>query len=282
MRMLRVVTPLVVAATAAAADVRLPQASPAATVSLAVGTTDIVVTYHRPGVKGRRVWGELVPFEKVWRLGANEATTIAFTDPVKVAGRDLPAGTYALFAIPGRERWTMILNRQAQQWGAYFHDPEQDVLRFEVTPEPAPFMEWMVFALDPLAPNRAELSMYWEKLRVAFPIEVDVSGLTWTALDAAMTKAGPEEWEPFFHAASYSLETGERADRALAWAEQAVAMKPMFWTFEQVARLLRRAGRTAEALPLLDKAITDAKGKAPTEYIAGLERTRAEWTAPRR
>ena len=267
-----------VAASASAAEIRLPQASPAATVALTVGVTDIAITYHRPGVKGRQIWGVLVPFDQVWRLGANEATTISFSDPVKVAGKDVPAGTYALFAIPGRERWTIILNTQAQQWGAYFRKPDEDVLHFEVTPEQTVPCEWMRFTLEPQGNDKAVVAMHWEELRVAFPISVDVSRVVWASLDAALAKAGPADLDPYFQAAKYSLDSGERADRALGWAERALAIKPMFWTFELEARLLHRAGRTAEALPLVAKAIADAKGKAPQEYIAGLEKARDEWT----
>src|SRR5688572_30078188 len=100
---------------AAQADIKLPEASPGASVKTAVGTTDVTIAYHRPGVKGRKVWGELVPYGKVWRLGANEATTITFADPIKVQGQDVPAGTYGLFAIPGPDKWTLILNKKPEQ-----------------------------------------------------------------------------------------------------------------------------------------------------------------------
>ena len=272
-------TCLALATTAnAATDIELPQPSPAASVSLAVGTTKVKVDYHSPGVKGREIWGGLVPYDTIWRLGANEATTIELDDPVKIAGQAVPKGKYALFAIPGKETWTIVLNRKSGQWGAYYHNQADDQLRFSVKPEPAPFTEWMVFTLRPTGPGTAEVAMTWEKLRVAFPVEVDVPGIVWAEIMEELAEKDVD-WEDYFAAAQYSLDQGGHKDEALGWAEKALAGKPDFWTYELKARVLQRDGRTAEALPLLDKAMADAKGRTPQEYIDGLARTKADWEA---
>jgi tetratricopeptide (TPR) repeat protein len=260
----------------AATDIELPQASPAASVSLAVGTTKVKLDYHRPGVKGREIWGGLVPYDTIWRLGANEATTIDFDDPVRIAGQAVPKGKYALFAIPGKESWTIILNRKSGQWGAYYHNQADDQIRFTVKPEPAPFTEWMVFTLSPTGPGTAEVAMTWEKLRVTFPIEVDVPAIVWAEITSELAEKDVD-WEDYFAAAQSSLDQGGHKDEALGWAEKAMAGKPSFWTFELKARVLHRAGRTTEALPLLDQAMADARGKAPQEYIDGLARMKADW-----
>lgn len=262
----------------AATDIELPQASPAASVSLAVGTTRVKLDYHRPGVKGREIWGGLVPYDTIWRLGANEATAIDLDDPVRIAGQAVPKGKYALFAIPGKETWTIILNRKSGQWGAYSYSQADDQIRFSVKPEPAPFTEWMVFTLSPTGPGTAEVAMTWEKLRVAFPIEVDVPAIVWAEITSELAEKDVD-WEDYFAAAQYSLDQGGHQDEAPGWAEKAMAGKPSFWTFELLARVLQRAGRTAEALPLLDRAMADARGKAPQEYIDGLARTKADWEA---
>ena len=117
--------------------------SPACTLSQEVGISRIELTFARPAVKGRKIWGELVPFGQVWRAGANSATTFTFSHPAKVAGRELPAGTYGFFVIPDEKRWTLILNRKAKQWGAYEYKPEEDVLRWEVVPQAGPMQEYL-------------------------------------------------------------------------------------------------------------------------------------------
>jgi len=267
---------MAVAVASAWAAVELPQASPAATVSIKVGSTEVRLTYHRPGVKGRTIWGGLVPYGQVWRLGANEATTIEVSDPVRIAGHDVPAGTYALFAIPGRQSWTFIVNKDAKQWGAFDYKQADDVARFEATPQTAPAQEWMLLTVDPTGPQSAEVALAWEKLRVAFPIEVEVPSIVWGAITKRI--AGPDAtWQDYFDAARYSLDQGGHRAEALGWADRAVAAKPMFWTYEVKARVLQREGRTAEALALLDKAMADATGKTPAEYIDELRATAAEW-----
>jgi hypothetical protein len=117
--------------------------SPAATLTQDLGLSQIKLTYARPAVKGRKIWGEVVPFDKVWRTGANAATAITFSHACKVAGKEVAAGTYGLFAIPTAKAWTLILSKQAQIWGAYDYKPEQDVLRFDVQPEAAPHQEYL-------------------------------------------------------------------------------------------------------------------------------------------
>ena len=127
----------------AVAQVRYPQASPHAVLTQAVGTTDVTIDYHRPGVKGRQVWGGLVPYDKVWRTGANEATMITFSDDVTIDGKPLPKGTYSLHTIPGKSEWTIIFNKVAKQWGSFSYKQEEDALRVNAKPHAAPMTEWM-------------------------------------------------------------------------------------------------------------------------------------------
>jgi hypothetical protein len=258
------------------ADIKLPQPSPGASVKTVVGTTEVTIDYHRPGVKGRKVWGELVPYGQVWRLGANDATTITFGDPVKVQGRDVPAGTYALFAIPGADRWTLIVNKQAKQWGAYFYKAEEDLLRFDVQPQTGPFTEWMAFQITPAGNGKAVVEMAWETLRVPFTVETDADAMTWKSIDE--TLAGTPKWDDYQTAAHWALDKDQRLDDAMTWIDKAMALKESFWNHETKARLLQKAGKTEEALVHLDKAIAlAAPGGAPKEYVAGLEAVKGEW-----
>jgi len=259
----------------ARAEIKLPQPSPGASVKTVVGTTDVAIEYHRPGVKGRKIWGDLVPYGQVWRLGANEATTITFADPVKVEGKDVPAGTYGLFAIPGQDKWTLILNKQPKQWGSYFYKAEEDLLRFDVQPQTGPFTEWMAFQITPSGNGKAVVEMAWENLRVPFTVESDVDAMTWKSIDD--TLAGKPGWEDYQTAAHYALQKEQRLTDAMTWIDKAMALQESFWNHETKARLLHKAGKTEDALAQLDKAIALAQGKAPKEYIAGLETTKAEW-----
>jgi hypothetical protein len=258
-----------------AEEIRLPQPSPAAKVGLAIGVTDVEIVYHRPGVKGREIWGGLVPLGEVWRLGANDATTISFSTPVKVEGHDVPAGKYALFAIPGKDKWTLVLNKKAEQWGAYYYKQEEDLLRFDVKPQAGPPTEWMSFSLTPASETSATVEMSWETLRVPFTVSADVDRMVWSGIDA--TLAGKPDVEAYLTAAKYAYDKGVRLDEAMTWTDKALAMQENFWGHEYKARLLQKQGKLDEAFQHLDKAMELAKGKAPQAYIDGLEKLKQEW-----
>ncbi len=144
--------------------------SPNASVSQTIGTAVVTITYGRPGVKGRQVFGGLEPFGNVWRAGANEATVFAVSQDVTVDGQPLPAGAYALFAIPTEGDWTLIFNKQAGQWGAFDHDPAQDALRVTVTPEPGPKQEWLAYYFEDLSDTSAKAVLHWDTVRVPFTV----------------------------------------------------------------------------------------------------------------
>lgn len=144
--------------------------SPNAVVGQTIGTTDVTVTYGRPHVNGREVFGDLVPYDAVWRAGANEATTITFSSDAMFGGESVPAGTYALFAIPGQDSWTLILNSEADQWGAMNHDAAKDVARVEVTPEAATAAEMMTFYFDNVSDSEGTLVLHWDETRVPVTI----------------------------------------------------------------------------------------------------------------
>ena len=168
---------LLLAAAALPAQAPKVRQSPAASVSQDLGLTKVEISYHRPAVKGRVIWGGVVPYGKVWRAGANEATTISFSGPVKVAGHEVPAGSYALFAIPGKEQWTLILDKNPKQWGAFSYKPEEDLLRFEVAPSAAPMQEWLAYTMDLTDQATATVTLRWEKLALSFPVTAEIPGL---------------------------------------------------------------------------------------------------------
>lgn len=263
-----------------AAPVELPRPSPAASVFEKIGTAKLTVAYSRPAVKGREIWGGLVPYGVVWRLGANDATTLEVSEACKVAGHELEAGTYALFAVPEKDRWTIVVNAQPKQWGAYFRDPKKDVFSFEVTPSAGPHQEWMEFRLHPESAKSVRVELAWEKLRVSFPVEVDVNGIVWKKLDAARAAAGPKDYLDFYQSARFARETGERKAEAAAWLDEGMKRGDSFWMDELKGDLLADAGRYAEAAPHLEKAIeASKKAGAPEEWRDGAKKKLAEWAA---
>lgn len=146
------------------------RASPNASVSQTIGTTEVAITYGRPKVKGRTIFGDLVPYDAIWRTGANEATTISFSDDVTVNGESLSAGTYSLFTVPGEDEWTVVFNSVANQWGAYDYDESEDVLRVSATPEPAGMHEMLTFAFEDVGDGSGTCVMRWAETEVSFEI----------------------------------------------------------------------------------------------------------------
>lgn len=270
---------IALSSTAAFAAIDLPQPSPASVLTQAVGVSKVTITYHRPGVKGRAIWGELVPYGQVWRLGANEATTIELSHDAKIAGNAVPAGKYSLFAIPSEKDWTLVVNKQPEQWGAYSYKQENDVVRFNVKPSSGDPVEWMQFTMTPKPAGAIVVEMAWEKLRISFPVEFDTEKIVWANIDATLAKSDPNDdksWDNYHTAARYALDSGKRMDDAMKWID--IAMKhESFWNYELKGRLLQKQGKTAEAIPLMQKAMETAKGKAPQEYIDGLAKTVAGW-----
>jgi len=237
-----------------------PELSPEAVVSLTIGPTPITIEYHRPAVRGRSIWGALVPYGQVWVTGANEATRIRFPDPVKVNGTPVPAGTYALFTIPGQDLWTVILSRRARQSGAWEYQAQEDQLRFEVRPKAVSFQEWLTIEMTPSSRQSAYVDLFWEKIRVSFLVEVNVDALVGTRLKKAMAKAEPGDWKLYSDAAEYLLEKDDDLNQALAWADKAIAMDENPTDLLVKARVLHQLGRLEPARHLLKKA--KALGKA--------------------
>lgn len=252
------------AALPALAQIDMPALSQSASVTQRIGTTDITIDYHRPGVKGREIWGGLVPYDRTWRMGANQATTIEFSDPVSIEGNAVPAGKYSFFAIPGRESWTLILNKDPEQFGAFGYDPGNDQLRVQVRPVAAPHNEWMRFSIDPVTPSSALVTLAWEKLAVPMKIDVDVAKIVWADVDKAMVST-------FDSGAAWAAESNERLEEGLRWADQSLARGENIFNLWTKARLLQKLDRSREAVTTMERAVSLARGNVPQEFIDILE-----------
>ena len=254
-----------------------PQLSPLATIQQTVGTTVITVTYHRPAVRGRAIWGALVPYGQVWRAGANESTTIRFSDPVKIQDHKIPAGTYSLFMIPQDGSWTVILNRRARQWGAFEYDPRQDVLRVEVMPRPSGYTEWLTYALDPTSDSTAYVQLFWEKLKVSLLVEVNTEAMVHARMKKLFAQR-PGDWRVYSEAAEYGLQQKVPLGQALTWADQSIALQENCTNLAVKARLLHEAGQRVQAIGLMGKALGLAKSQKKTAAItAPLEKDLGDW-----
>lgn len=288
----------------ASAQLRLPRASPAASVSQTIGVTDVKITYNRPAVKGRKIWGDpppgatgeatldnqntrtadmpIVPYGHIWRTGANEATQFEVTDDVLVNGSPLPAGKYSLHTIPGRNEWTIVFNSTANQWGSFNYDPAKDTLRIKAKPlTVADNQEWLEFRIEPSSDNSAVVTIAWEKVRVPFRVEVkDVASVTLARARKAVQAAAPNDWQTPFNAANFAKENGA-ADEAAKWYAQALAAidqqlksKENFQNLSRKANILLAAGKRDEAIAVAEKAI--ARGKADGENVTQFEKRFAE------
>jgi hypothetical protein len=219
----------------------LPQPSPAASVSQTFGITNIQINYHCPGVKGRTVWDSLVPYNKVWRTGANEATTITFSTSVTIDGKTLGAGKYALFTIPNKDSWTVIIDSTADQWGAYRYNKAKDAIRFTVTPKSADFRERMAFFIDDINDSTAIVTFHWEKLKFSFKVMAKTISMVQQGID--------NNWRNLANMASYYVDNKLDLNKAQNWANASIALdNNNFYNRYVLARVLKARGDTKEAL----------------------------------
>jgi hypothetical protein len=227
--------------------VTLPNQSQRAQITQRVGLTDITITYHSPEVKKRQIWGKLVPFDKVWRAGANENTTISFTHDVTIEGQKLAAGTYGLHTIPGKEEWTIVFSKNHTSWGSYFYKEEEDALRVKVKAEEAPFREWMAFDFTNREKDSVVANLLWEKLRVPFKIGVDVHNIVLANLRNEMRTLPWWFWQGTFSAAKYCYDNEINLEEALKWIDQSINRKESFNNVNLKSQILEKLGKTAEA-----------------------------------
>lgn len=295
----------------------VPRPSQKSTVAQTIGTTDVSITYSRPAVKGRPIFGDapeamaarakgeatldnqndrkpgepIVPYGHLWRAGANEATLFVVADDVLINGQPLAAGKYSFHTIPSKDgEWTLVFNKDDGQWGSFFYDAAKDALRVKTkaiaTPDSS---EFLTYSFDNVSENSANLVLRWEKVAVPFKVEVkDVVGSTMKRLTAYVGGAKPEEWQRPFNAAMYAKQNKLNED-ATRWFEQSIkamdatiAAKPTFANYRQKANILRNAGRAQEALAAAEKAVEVGKAeKADAAQIAALEKQIADAKAAR-
>jgi Protein of unknown function (DUF2911)/Bacterial transcriptional activator domain len=234
----------------------LPQPSPAASITQQIGLTDVTITYHRPAVNKREVWGKLVPYDQVWRAGANENTAITFSSDVTVGGQKIAAGSYGLHMIPTTKDWTIILSRESHAWGSFFYNQKDDAARFTATPRASDFVERLAYTFDDPSDHGVTATLHWEKLAVPLTIEVDTPAVVASSLRTQLRGLQGFFWQPFAQAAAYCANHNVNLEEAQAWADKAVKLNENFSTLRAQALVAEKRGNAALAQQLRDKSLT--------------------------
>ncbi len=249
-------------------DLNLPDVSQAAEVKQRIALTDITVNYHRPLVNGRKIWGGVVPYGKVWRAGANENTTVEFSDPVWVEGKPLAKGTYGLHMIPNQDSWTVIFSKTNTGWGSYSYKQDEDALRVDVKPRPlAEQKEALEFEFEDLKPDSTAVTLKWEKLGVPFTVSIKDADQTLENIRAQLKGRGQFTWQALDEGAQFCLTRKINLDEALKWADASIQNEERFDNLSTKADILKALNRPDEAKKTWNLALE--KASAPQLYTYG-------------
>jgi hypothetical protein len=225
----------------------LPRDSQHATVMQRIGITDVTISYHRPLVKGRQIWGKVVPYGEVWRAGANENTTITFTDPVTIEGQPLAKGVYGLHMLPGQNEWTVIFSKVHTAWGSFTYNQKDDALRVTVKPQASEAHEVLTYDFEDMKSDSGVATLRWEKVAVPFKIGVDVHAIVVASLPNQLQGLPQYMWEGWDDAATYLVTNKIALDDALKYEETSIKTEPRFDNFMTKAQILDAMGRKDDA-----------------------------------
>ena len=252
--------------TAYSQELKLPALSPTARISQDFSTSVIDVTYSRPSMRGRRIFGEVVAYDEVWRTGANAATKIKFGEDVTVGGQQVKAGEYALYTIPGEDSWEVILNKGTGNWGSAGYDKAADVARFNIRAKrTAHTVETFTIEITNISLASCRLELSWENTLISIPVKADNEDRLAKAIDKAINNPSI----PYFQAASYYFETHQQTEKAYEYVNKAIEQNPKgFFIYYLKARIAKKLGKRKEAIEAAEKSIETAKGSAfENEYI---------------
>lgn len=261
--------------------VDLPRPSPMATVTQAFGYTTATVSYSRPAVKGRAIWGGLVPYGQIWRAGANEATTLELTTDARINGQSLPKGKYALFILPTEKDWTFIFSRNHKAWGSYTYDQKEDALRVTVAPQAAPHKERLEFAFEDLSDSGASLVTHWEKRKASLKITVEFLETAKAKIKEGLPKAKPDDQFAYMGAARFYWDHNVDRKQAMEWIDKSIAIKAVhnnLWLKAEMLASDKKLKEAKETAKLAREAA--AKDPANASLVAMMDKTAASWEAP--
>lgn len=254
--------------TASAQGLRTPAPSSTTTIRQDFGLGNIELAYSRPNIKGRKVFGDLVPYGNVWRTGANNATLLTFSDEVTIGGTKIPAGKYGLVSIPNKDKWTLIITKQTDVTSPSAYKQENDVVRVDVKPAAlAKPVESFTMQFTDVKPSSIALNISWDKTSVSLPITTDIDSKVMAQIDNAMNGDGANK--PYFQAAMYYMESGKDMNQALSWLDKAVEQSPKaFWVWHQLANAQAKLGKKQDAITSANKSIELAKEAKNPDYVA--------------
>jgi hypothetical protein len=252
--------------TSSFAQIKAPQPSPEASIKQAVGLSDVEIVYSRPGAKGRTVFGDLVPFGEVWRTGANSSTKITLSDKVMLGGKEVPAGTYALYTLPGQDEWTVIVHKYLENWGAGGYDQTQDLTRFTVKPiKTGDTYETFTIDFSNFTTSTAMLNMMWENTKISFEIKTPTDDMVEKQIKATLVD-GPSA-QSYAAGANFYLDKGTNLDQALLWINKAIDARPdAFWYVHYKAKILAKQGKKADAITTAKKSMELAKANKEGDF----------------
>ena len=255
---------------AMAQSIETPAPSSLQYVKQGFGLSSIELSYSRPGVKGRKIFGDVVPFGKVWRTGANHATTLTFGDDVTIGGTKVPAGKYGMVSIPGAGEWTLVITSQLNINFPEDYKPDQDVVRVKVSPHQLPFsVETFTILFADITSNTCNLQLTWENTSIMLPITTDIDPKIMAQIDDAMNKDN----HPYYTAAAYYLDNGKDLNKALEWFDKALTQDPTaFFVAYDKARCLAKLGKKQDAIATAKKGIELAKLAQDAEYVTRNEK----------
>lgn len=256
-----------------AQQIQMPQASPSSKIIQKVGLTDVTVDFSRPSAKGRKIFGELVPFGQVWRTGANGATILTFSTEVSINGTKVPAGAYALYSIPGKSTWTMILSKNTKLWGAIGYEEKDDFLRFTTTPAKTSRMyDSFEIGFSNLTDASADLSIKWEQTRVAFTIQTEVDSIVMADIKKQVIDAQSTNPALLYQAANYYFTSNKDLNQAYTWIKHSTSSDPKYWTLHLQAKIELNLGKKTEALESATKSKKLAEEGKNFDYVGLNER----------
>jgi hypothetical protein len=254
----------------------LPRASQHALVSQRIGITDITINYHRPLANGRQIWGKVAPYGQVWRAGANENTTITFTDPVTIEGQALEKGTYGLHMIPDEKEWTVIFSKNAGAWGSFTYKQEEDALRVKVKPQAADLHDALTYDFDDVKPDSTVVTMRWEKVAVPFKVAVNVNDIVVASLHQQLHGLNQYYWDTWDDAAGYLLANKIDLDEALKDEDQSIQVEERYDNLMNKSKILTALGRNDEASKFRAKALDMANPLQLYVYARQLQRDKKQ------
>ncbi|HTP67674.1 MAG TPA: DUF2911 domain-containing protein [Dongiaceae bacterium] len=256
-----------------ATELMLPTISQHGVVTQTIGITTVSIDYHRPLTGSREVFGKVVPYGKVWRAGANENTTITFSDDVTIEGKPLASGKYGLHMIPDKDQWTIIFSKNSTSWGSFSYDEKEDALRVAVKPKASEPEDTLIYTFDEVKDDSAVATLRWDKIAVPFRVGVDVKTVTFKSIQNQLRSVGGFTWMGYDEAAQWCLDNNYNLEQALKWENISIQNEDRFENLETKSRILDAMGQKDEAAKTLDAAFEKANAQQLYVYARGLQRS---------